>query len=184
MSHFSSELNQTHKEFIAAQAMFFVATAPSEGGHINLSPKGLDSFRVLGPRQVAYLDITGSGNETAAHLGDNGRITLMFCSFSRNPLIMRLFGKGRSVQRDDPTWESLYSQFRDTAGVRQIMLIDIEDVQTTCGYGVPLYELISPRDTLERWAESKSPKELEAYRSKNNLTSIDGLPTGLKPVLP
>jgi hypothetical protein len=180
MAEFFSELEQSHKDFITAQAMFFVATAPSKGGRISLSPKGLDSFRVLSPQQVAYLDITGSGNETAAHTLENGRITLMFCSFTRNPLILRLYGQGRSVQPGDGEWPGLYSRFPTEPGVRQIMLIDVASLQTSCGYGVPLYELVSERETMRRWADSKTPEELEAYRRKKNTTSIDGLPTGLK----
>ena len=180
MADFFNQIADKHKEFIEQQAMFFVATAPSEGGRISLSPKGLDSFRVLGPKQVAYLDITGSGNETAAHLKDNGRITLMFCSFTRNPLILRIYGKGRSVQPGDREWPNLLSHFPKEPGIRQIMLIDMDNLQTSCGYGVPLYELVETRETLNRWASSKTPEELEAYRRKNNQQSIDGLPTGLK----
>ena len=184
MADFFTEIDDSHKKFITAQAMFFVATAPSKGGRVSLSPKGLDSFRVLNPHQVAYLDITGSGNETAAHTLDNGRITVMFCSFTRNPLILRIYGKGRSIQPGDGDWPDLYRQFPAEAGARQIMLIEVESLQTSCGYGVPLYELASERDTLSRWADSKTPKELEAYRQKNNATSIDGLPTGLKAGVP
>src|SRR5690242_1917606 len=128
------------KAFMLAQHMFFVATAPLSGeGHINVSPKGMDTFRVLSPSRVAYLDMTGSGNETSAHLLENRRITFMFCAFSGAPRILRLYGLGRSVLQGQPEWDDLATQFELFFGFRQLIVADITRVQTSCGYGVPLY---------------------------------------------
>lgn len=179
MAKFYEELNQTLCDFIAEQKIFFTATAPQEG-RVNLSPKGMDTFCYLGPKRVAYLDLTGSGNETAAHLNQNGRMTMMFCSFSKNPLILRLYGQGRVINQDSPEWPELYTRFDPLPGVRQIILLEIDSVQTSCGYGVPLYEFQGERDTLRRFAESKGEAGLEAYRREKNQVSIDGLPTGLR----
>jgi Pyridoxamine 5'-phosphate oxidase len=166
------------QRFIAAQQMFFVASAPrSDTGHINLSPKGLDSFRVLSPTQVAYVDLTGSGNETAAHLQENGRITLMFCAFQSAPLILRLFGTGRVVLPHSTDWDAVSAQFSTLPGTRQIIVAELDRIQTSCGTGVPLYELQGQRDELVTWADKKGEIGLEAYRQKNNRVSIDGLPS-------
>lgn len=163
--------------FIAAQPMFFVGSAPlSTDGHVNLSPKGLDSLRVLGPHRVAYLDLTGSGNETAAHLAENGRITLMFCAFDGSPRILRLYGRGEVVLPGSPLWQELHPLFPDHPGARQIIVAQIERVQTSCGFAVPLMHYERQRDTLIRWAEAKSPESLERYRAEKNARSIDGLP--------
>lgn len=168
------------QEFIAQQQMFFVATAPlSPTGHINLSPKGLDSFRIVSAHQVAYLDVTGSGNETSAHLQENGRITFMFCAFQDPPCILRLYGSGRVILPSSPDWESLYYQFPPLPGTRQIILADIDRVQTSCGMGVPLYAPIDQRSSLVTWAEKKGPQGLQDYWQQKNLISIDGLPTSL-----
>ncbi|HEX6927527.1 MAG TPA: pyridoxamine 5'-phosphate oxidase family protein [Longimicrobiaceae bacterium] len=167
--------------FIEAQPVFFVASAPlSRDGHVNLSPKGLDSLRVLSPVQVAYLDLTGSGNETAAHLTENGRITLMFCAFDGPPRVLRLYGRGRVVLPGDPSWPELAERFPSYPGTRQIIVTDISRVQTSCGFGVPRLSLVEQRDTLIRWAEAKGEK-LTEYRLKNNSRSIDGLPAPLAP---
>jgi len=166
--------------FVRAQPLFFVATAPlAAEGHINLSPKGLDAFRVLSPSRVAYLDLTGSGNETSAHLHENGRITFMFCAFSGPPNILRLYGHGRTILRGTDEWAQLAPLFTEYAGARQIILADIDKVQTSCGYAVPLMEYKGDRDTLIRWANSKGSQGLEEYRCEKNLQSIDGLPTAL-----
>lgn len=175
MAKFYSGLTPELGAFIDAQEVFFVATAP-RGGRINLSPKGLDTFRRLDERRVAYLDLTGSGNETAAHLLDNGRITLMFCSFDRKPLILRLYGHGRAVQPRDPEWNNLRQHFPDYPGARQIMAIDVDSVQTSCGYGVPVFGPPQERETLNDWARQKGDTDLEQYRREKNRTSIDGLP--------
>lgn len=166
--------------FIAAQPLFFVGSAPlSADGHVNLSPKGLDCLRVLGPLRVAYLDLTGSGNETSAHLAENGRITLMFCAFSGPPSILRLYGRGEVVLPGGPLWEELRPLFPDHPGARQIVVAEISRVQTSCGFAVPLMTYTGQRDTLIRWAESRGPEALVAYRQEKNVRSIDGLPTPL-----
>jgi hypothetical protein len=165
--------------FIEAQPLFFVASAPLAGtGHVNLSPKGLDCLRVLSPSRVAYLDLTGSGNETAAHVRENGRITFMFCAFAGAPRILRLYGRGRVVLPETPPWAELAGQFPAHAGARQIVAAEIARVQTSCGFGVPLMDYVRQRDTLVRWAEAKG-EELGRYRQAKNARSIDGLPAPL-----
>lgn len=178
MARFYSTLEDAHRKFIAAQPVFFTATAPKHG-RINLSPKGMDSFRVFSLHQVGYLDLTGSGNETAAHLRENARFTLMFCSFTGDPLILRLYGQGQVVRRHDPAWPEFRSRFPELPGERQIILMNIESVQTSCGYAVPLMKYVGERDTLSRWAAKKGPTGLFDYWREKNLTSIDGLETGL-----
>ncbi len=164
-------------DFIRQQPLFFVASAPLDPhGHVNLSPKGLDCLRILDPHTVAYLDLTGSGNETAAHLAENGRITLMFCAFADPPKILRLYGRGHAVIPDAPQWPSLSAQFPAYPGTRQIIVAEIERVQTSCGYAVPLMDLVAQRPTLIRWAEAKGPDGIAAYQREKNTTSIDGLP--------
>jgi hypothetical protein len=163
--------------FIEAQPLFFVATAPLSGeGHVNVSPKGLNGLRVLSPKRVAYLDLTGSGNETAAHVTENGRVTFMFCAFGGAPRILRLYGTGAVVLPGSPQWEELAGCFPDYPGARQIISAEIIRVQTSCGYGVPLMDVVGQRDTLVRWAEAKGDA-LPAYRQAKNARSIDGLPT-------
>jgi hypothetical protein len=167
------------KEFIEGQPLFFVATAPlSADGHVNLSPKGVESLKVLAPDQVAYLDLTGSGNETSAHLGENGRITFMFCAFTGRPRILRLYGRGTVVLPGSPRWNELVRHFDPHPGIRQIITADISRIQTSCGFGVPLMEHHGQRDMLARWAETKGDA-LPAYREKHNASSIDGLPAPL-----
>jgi len=159
------------------QPVFFVATAPlAADGHVNLSPKGDDSFRVLSPTEVAYLDLTGSGAETIAHVRENGRLTIMFCSFGEKPNIVRLFGRGATVLPGDPRWDELAPLFPPRDGARSIVTLAVERVMTTCGYAVPYMELIGPRPTLTEWAARKSDDELVAYRAEKNAVSIDGLP--------
>ncbi|MEX1259214.1 MAG: pyridoxamine 5'-phosphate oxidase family protein [Gemmatimonadota bacterium] len=171
-----SEISDDLKEFILAQPLYFVATAPlAQGGHVNLSPKGLDTFRVLTPTRVAYLDLTGSGNETAAHLAENGRITIMFCSTTASPRILRLFGRGRVVLPGDAEWAELVSEFPQLSGIRQIIVADVHRVQTSCGFGVPTMEKPRQRDTLLKWADAKGAEGLERYRREKNAVSIDGL---------
>ena len=168
------------EKFIVTQKMFFVGTAPlSSTGHVNLSPKGLESFRILSPHRVGYLDVTGSGNETSAHLQENGRITLMFCAFQEPACILRLYGQGQTILPDSPEWNSLYPLFPPLPGIRQIIIADIERVQTSCGFGVPLYEYQGQRDILVNWASKKGEEGVKEYQQKNNLISIDGLSTPL-----
>lgn len=168
------------RSFIQAQPLFFVGTAPLEaGGHVNLSPKGLDTLRVLGPHRVAYLDLTGSGNETSAHLAQNGRITLMFCAFQGPPSILRLYGRGAAVLPGDAAWGELLPLFPAHPGVRQIITVDVHRVQTSCGFAVPRMEPAGDRDTLHRWALNKGEPGLVEYRREKNARSIDGLPAPL-----
>ncbi len=181
MAKFYDEITPELRKLIEAQQMFFVASAPlNADGHVNVSPKGLDSLRILSPHQVAYLDLTGSGNETSAHLLENGRITLMFCTFQGAPKIMRLFGRGTTILPETPEWDELIVHFTPILGMRQIIRIDVEQAQTSCGFGVPLYAYQGERDHAIKWAERKGEDGLEAYRQKNNFTSLDGLPTPLK----
>lgn len=174
-------LEQKHRDFIARQHVFFTASAAPEG-HVNLSPRSTDMFRVLGPNAVVYLDRTGSGNETAAHLLADGRLTIMMCAFDGPPLIMRLYGRGRTIRRASQEYrELLASAFADTEplGARQMIRLDIDLVQTSCGYGVPLHDYVEERPTMDRWAEAKGPEGIAAYWREKNRTSLDGLPTGL-----
>lgn len=168
------------EQFIRDQHLFFVASAPlSQTGHINVSPKGLESLQIVSPHHAAYLDLTGSGNETSAHLQENSRITLMFCSFTQSPRILRLYGKGNTVLPESEHWRELYPLFPPLPGARQIIMVEIERVQTSCGFGVPLYEYQGQRDTLVNWANKKGKQGLESYRSLKNQVSIDGLATPL-----
>ncbi|MFN6462867.1 MAG: pyridoxamine 5'-phosphate oxidase family protein [Nostoc sp. DedVER02] len=172
------------QNFIAAQHLFFVGSAPlSPTGHVNLSPKGLGCFRVLSPKQVGYLDLTGSGNETSAHLQENGRITFMFCAFAEPPSILRLYGQGKTILPSSPDWDSLYSLFVPMPGTRQIIVADIEKIQISCGFGVPLYEYQGQRQTLVNWASKKGEEGVREYQQKKNLVSIDGLATPLSGLL-
>jgi hypothetical protein len=172
-----SRLDESLREFINGQAMFFVATAPSEGGRINLSPKGYrDTFAVLDDHTVAYLDLFGSGAETLAHLRDNGRITVMFCSFTRNSRILRLFGTGRAVRPDDAEFPGLLTHFGDQhAGIRTAIVIDVERIADACGYAVPYFELVDERPVLDK-AHAAATDEKFTGLVKRNLRSIDGLP--------
>jgi hypothetical protein len=223
------ELDERLIGFITSQPMFFVATAPcldssGAGGHVNVSPKGYgDTFAVIDPLTVAYLDLTGSGSETIAHLRQNGRITIMFCSFDRSPKIVRIYGAGRVILPDEPSWSQYLGYFppagqacassesgspsaagisrtsdpsdtADTADVgrvragrgigtgmncsarRAIIVVTADRISDSCGYSVPVMDLVHERDVLARWAERKSPGDLAAYRVKNNSRSIDGLP--------
>jgi hypothetical protein len=166
-------------EFIAGQHVFFVGTAARDG-RVNVSPKGLDSLRVLGPNRVVWLNGTGSGNETAAHLLDVNRMTLMFCSFERQPLVLRLYGTAAEIQPDQPEWGNLIGLFPTMLGARQIFDVTVDLVQTSCGYGVPLMEYVDERPLMRQWAEKKGPDGLAAYHRDKNTTSIDGFPTGLR----
>lgn len=178
MARMFSQLSSTLQTFIEEQQMFFVATADADG-RINLSPKGLDSLRVLTPNRLLWLNLTGSGNETAAHLLALNRMTLMFCSFAGNPLILRVYGTARTIHTSDPDWSELYAHFPAIAGARQIFDLQIESVQTSCGYAVPLYEYVGERDRLVKFAEERGPDGLQAYWAEKNTNSIDGKPTGM-----
>ena len=175
MAKFFAQLDDALRGFIAEQKIFFTATAPG-AGRINLSPKGMDTFRCIDDRTVAYLDLTGSGNETAAHLAENGRMTIMFCSFSERPLILRLYGRGRVVRPCDGEWPALHSHFRGTPGERQIVVLEVESGQTSCGFAVPVYELAGERQALVEWTLAKGEEGIKEYRREKNRVSIDGLP--------
>ena len=178
MGKFYDALTDDLRAFIAAQKVFFTATAPREG-RVNLSPKGLDTFRVLDDKTVGYLDLTGSGNETAAHLADDGRLTIMLCSFDAKPLILRLYGRGRIVRPRDAEWGKLRPYFPDIAGERQIILLHIESLQTSCGFAVPLLGAPEERPMLLEWGEKKGADGVAQYQREKNQVSLDGLPTHL-----
>ena len=164
------------RSWLEAQHVFFVATAPLSGeGHVNLSPKGGDTFRVLGDRQVAYLDLTGSGIETIAHLGENGRVTMMFCAFDGRPKIVRLFGRGEAHLVDSAGFTELAPRFPDLPGRRSVIVLDIERIQTSCGFGVPLMSFEADRGEMAAWAEKKGPDGIVDYWATKNVESIDGL---------
>lgn len=175
-----SEITDRLRRFIEAQQMFFVATAARDG-RVNVSPKGLDSLRIVNPTRVVWLNGTGSGNETAAHLLDVPRLTIMFCSFDREPLILRLYGTARAVHPGDDDWVGLAALFPPLLGARNIFVVDIDLVQTSCGYGVPRYDFAGQRDLMAAWATKKGEDGLLAYQQEHNLVSIDGFPTGLRP---
>jgi Pyridoxamine 5'-phosphate oxidase len=172
-----SHIDESLREFIQKQAMFFVATAPSEGGRINLSPKGYrDTFAVLDERTVAYLDLFGSGAETIAHLRDNGRITIMFCSFTRNSRILRLFGSGRVVRPDDAEFSAIRTHFGSMhPGTRTAIVIDVDRIADACGFAVPYYELLDERPVLDAH-HAKAPEDAYVRMVDRNRHSIDGLP--------
>ena len=175
------EIDDRLARFIADQRIFFVGTAPNDpDGRLNVSPKGLDTFRVLGPRTVGYLDLTGSGVETIAHIRENGRMTIMFCAFEGRPLIPRLQGQGRVVEPRDEEWATLTARFPDTPGARAAVVLDVERIADSCGFAVPLYEYQGERTQLVDFAVKKGEDGLEAYRRLKNTVSIDGLP-GLEP---
>jgi hypothetical protein len=184
-----AELDERLRKFIARQPVFFVATAPcltddGDGGHVNVSPKGYaDTFAVLGPRTVAYLDLTGSGAETIAHLRQNGQITIMFCSFSHETKVLRLYGRGEVVLPSSWRWDELAGHFRRTADTaaeltnqRAIIVVRLQRIADSCGYSVPEMSLATERDVLDQWTSKKTAAELAAYRAENNNVSIDGLP--------
>lgn len=166
------------RQFLERQPMFFVATAPlAADGHVNVSPKGLDgTFAVLGPHRVAYLDLTGSGIETVAHVRENARITLMFCAFDGPARIVRLSGRGAVTTCDDSEFEALAAPFTRLPGERAVITVDVDRIADSCGYGVPRMELLEQRERLLTALAAKGDAGLEAYRAERNATSIDGLP--------
>ena len=174
MAQFFEALTDDHRAFIAKQPVFFVATA-AEGARVNLSPKGMDSFRVLGERTVAYLDVAGSGNETNAHLLADGRITIMFCAFESPALIFRIYGRGTPVLPQDAGWADLARHFTMLPGTRQIFVVDVETVQTSCGWGVPHMDLVRERETLSKYHQQHGD-EVRFAKYAVRTHSIDGLP--------
>jgi hypothetical protein len=180
MGKFFEELNSAHQTFIEKQKMFFVASAPlTANGHINVSPKGMDCFRILSSSKVIYMDIVGSGNETSAHILENGRITFMFCAFEGPPNILRLYGNGYTVLPGDTEWDELSALFELPLATRQIIATNVYQVQTSCGFSIPYYEYTGERDHAEKWAKNKGADGLETYKKEKNLVSLDGLPTAL-----
>jgi Pyridoxamine 5'-phosphate oxidase len=180
MGKFHNSIKPAHKEFIKEQHIFFVSTAPlNADGRVNLSPKGFDCFKVLSENKVGYMDLISSGNETSAHTLENGRITIMFCSFEGAPNILRLYGKGFTVLPGSEQWEQYAPHFKLYPSTRQLIIADIDLVQTSCGFGVPLYEYTGERDIHFEWAEKKGADGLHEYVQQNNLKSLDGLPTNI-----
>lgn len=171
-------MTDEQQEFIGQQAMFFVGTAASDG-RVNISPKGLDTLRIITPNRVVWLNLTGSGNETAAHLLENDRMTIMFCAFEGRPVILRLYGSARVCHPRDAEWDGLISLFPALPGARQVIVMDIDLVHTSCGYGVPLYDLVGQRDTLVTWAEKKGDEGIRQYWKDRNEVSLDGKPSGI-----
>ena len=170
------ELSEKHIEFIARQRIFFVGTATADS-RVNISPKGMDSFRVLGNRRVAWLNATGSGNESSAHVQLAPRMTLMFCAFDGPPLILRLYGTAKVVHRTDPEWTDLLARFAPLPGARQIFDVALDLVQTSCGMSVPCYDYAGERTLLIDWAVKKGDEGVKRYWAEKNATSIDGIPT-------
>jgi hypothetical protein len=184
MGQLFTELDERNRAFISAQQVFFVATAASAvDGHINLSPKGLDTFRVLDPHTVAYLDLTGSGIETIAHLRDNGRIVIMFCAFSGPPRILRLHGRGEVIENDAPGYAALATLFPAYLSPRSVIRVHLERISDSCGFGVPRYTFECERSQLPDWSVHMGEQGLIEYREEVNARSIDGLP-GLASVTP
>ncbi len=178
MAQKQDSLSQSQIDFIREQKMFFVATAMSEG-RINLSPKGMDTFEVLSPERILWLNLSGSGNETATHLKYNSRMTMMFCAFEGKPHILRIYGSARVYHQRDDFWKQNIHHFPEKTGSRQLIDLKIELVQTSCGFGVPLMEFKEDRKLLEAWAKNKGKEGLKAYYQKKNTTSLDGHPTGI-----
>jgi hypothetical protein len=182
MGKIYERLDESLVDFIGRQHVFFVGTAPdAPDGHLNVSPKGLDTFCILGPNTVAYLDLTGSGIETVAHLRQNGRITILFCAFEGRPLIVRLYGRGRVVEPGDPEWGGLFARFPEYPGARSVVVVDLERNADSCGFAVPLYEYKGERSQLIDFAHTKGPEGLERYKARMNRASIDGI-AGLRSV--
>jgi hypothetical protein len=180
MGKLFSAILPEHEEFIRNQRIFFVGSAPLQAdGHVNISPKGHDVLRVISPTEVAYLDLTGSGNETSAHMEDNGRITFMFIAFEGAPMILRLYGTGRVILPSMPEWDKLANHFDLLPGARQIIVAQINEVKTSCGYSVPFFSYSGDRDTLQKWAVHIGEQGLNAYRQEKNYTSMDGIVTPL-----
>jgi hypothetical protein len=182
MGKLFEEITPALRDWIEAQRVYFVATAPlSADGHVNCSPKGLDTLRILGPREVAYLDLTGSGAETIAHLRENGRIVIMLCALDGPPRIVRLHGRGNVVVPGSADWPRLRAQFPGQPGDRAIVHIELTRISDSCGFGVPLYEFVEDRAALPQWCERKGPDGLARYQRDKNARSIDGLPAVQEP---
>ena len=175
-------LEPKHREFIAAQKIFFVATAGAVG-RVNLSPKGMDTLRVLDAQTIHWLNLTGSGNETAAHLREHPRMTLMWCAFAGPPLILRVYGEAHAVHRGEDGWDTMAARFEAIPGARQIFVLKIDLVQTSCGFAVPRMAYEEDRSQLRAWAEHKGPGGIAEYWKERNAQSLDGRPTGIESAL-
>jgi hypothetical protein len=173
-----SEIPEKLKQFIADQKIYFVGTATADS-RVNISPKGMNSLRVLGSNRVIWLNVTGSGNETAAHVQDCPRITIMFAAFEGNPMILRLYGNAKAIHKNDPEWAELYSLFDPIPGARQIFDVAVDLVQTSCGMGVPLFDYVQEREQLTNWASKKGDKGIKQYWQEKNQVSLDGKPTNI-----
>lgn len=171
-------IEEAHKRFIEDQHLYFVGSAAREG-RVNVSPKGMDSLRIMGPNRIVWLNLTGSGNETAGHLKDVNRMTLMWCSFTTRPLILRCYGTAETVHPRDASWDDLYGLFDDHLGARQIYDMSVEMVQTSCGYAVPFFDNPRERDTLTKWSDDKGEDGILAYWDEKNRATIDGADTGI-----
>jgi hypothetical protein len=171
-----SEISDKQISFIEQQKIFFVATA-TEDSRVNISPKGMDSLRVIDSNRVIWLNVTGSGNETSAHIQQLPRMTLMFCAFEGDPMILRLYGKAKVIHANDPEWHTLYSQFNPIPGARQIFDLTVDLVQTSCGMAVPFYDYVEERDQLKDWATKKGDAGIKQYWEQKNQLSLDGVPT-------
>ena len=169
-------ISDDHAAFIAAQHMFFVGSA-ADTGRVNISPKGMDALRVLSPNRIVWRNLTGSGNETAAHLALHNRITLMWCGFEKRPMIMRAYGSARTLHPRDAEFADLDALFAPSPGARQIYDVTVDMLQTSCGYAVPYFDHAGPRDSLAKWAEDKGRDGVETYWADRNQRTIDGLPT-------
>ena len=173
------EISEKIKEFIGQQKIFFVGTAAAEGS-VNVSPKGMDSLKVLNKNRVVWLNVTGSGNETAAHVLENERMTIMFCAFEGKPMILRLYGVAKAVHQKDPEWAELIDLFDFIPGARQIFDLSVEMVQTSCGMAVPYFDYVEERGQLNTWAQKKGEEGIQEYWQEKNTVSIDGLPTNIE----
>lgn len=178
MAQHFDELSDKLTGFIQAQKLFFVGTADVDG-RVNISPKGGDSLRVINSRQIAWLNLTGSGNETATHMQRVNRITIMFCSFDRTPMILRLYGSGRVYHPFDARWHELSALFPSYTGARQIFEIDLDLIQTSCGFQVPYFDYAGEREALTHWADKQGRPAVERYWLEKNLVSLDGKQTGI-----
>ncbi|KAA2316194.1 pyridoxamine 5'-phosphate oxidase family protein [Pseudooceanicola sediminis] len=172
------QIEDAHQRFIEEQHMFFTGTAAPDG-YVNVSPKGMDSLRVLGPNRIIWRNMTGSGNETAGHLAQSNRMTLMWCSFTTRPMILRCYGTARTIHRLDPDWSALDAHFVPAFQARQIYDLTVTLVQTSCGYAVPFMDFVSDRDTLDKWAQSRGQDQVRDYWRDRNTLTMDGAPTGI-----
>ena len=174
------EIDSKIAEWVGRQKMFFVSTAPlSPTGMVNCSPKGMDTFRILGPRTVAYLDLTGSGVETISHLKENGRIVIMMCAYEGPPDIYRFHGRGEALLKGTPEYDALIEHFDELPGARSIIRISVDRISDSCGYSVPFYTYKGDRDALVKWAQAKGEEGIVDYQKQKNKTSVDGLPSHL-----